>query len=75
MGAGAESHKSFHCPWSEALVSAEINRWFSTYWMVKELGVWPPGRLDPQLLSACAIIAGEHHRINKEEYDRAKEGS
>ena len=63
-----------HCPWSVALADRKTSAWLSTYWVVKDLGVMPPGRQDPQLLDAFAIIANEHNRILTEELENPTRG-
>jgi hypothetical protein len=59
-----------HCPWSVALKDRRTSAWLSTYWLVKELGWGLPGRQDPQLLDAFAVIALEHSRIREEETEK-----
>jgi hypothetical protein len=53
------------------MADVRVTTWLSSYWLIKELGKWPPGRLDPQLLEACAVIAGEHAACNREELQEA----
>jgi hypothetical protein len=59
-----------HCPWSVALKKKQVSAWLSTYWLVKEVGWTLPGRQDPQLLDAFAVIALEHSRIREEETEK-----
>jgi len=58
------------CPWATAYADPETGKALRTYWMVKDLGKWPPGRLDPRLLDAFAVIAAEHNAIRAEELEK-----
>jgi hypothetical protein len=75
MGTGMPQLFVSHCPWAQIAADPRLGRWLSTFWFVKELGQWPPGRHDPQLLDALAIIAGEHATILREEADKARSGT
>jgi len=74
MGGVRKSVRTTRCPWSVALKDGKVGQWLRTYWLVKDLGFWPPGRSDPQLLDAFAVIAAEHNAIQSEELENMKRG-
>lgn len=74
MGGSRKSVRTTRCPWSVALKDSKVSQWLRTYWLVKDLGFWPPGRSDPQLLDAFAVIAAEHNAIRTEEMESTKHG-
>lgn len=74
MGGVRLSVRTTFCPWSVALKDRRVSAWLSTRWMVKDLGVMPPGRQDPQLLDALAIIANENSRIEAEALENTQRG-
>ena len=74
MGGVRKSVFTERCPWSVALKDSRITRWLATYWLVKDLGVYPPGRMDPQLLDAFSVIAGERNEIRSEDLENMSRG-
>jgi hypothetical protein len=74
MGGARESVFTRHCPWSVALKDKRVGGWLSTFWLVKDIGWTLPGRQDPQLLDAIAVIAAEHNRIRTEEMEKVSSG-
>jgi len=66
LGVG-ESKWFRRCPWASALADPSVTRWLTGFWYTKQFGCEPPGRSDPRLLEAVAVIEGEHDRITREE--------
>jgi len=74
MGGVRKSVFTTRCPWSVALKDRKVGAWLSSWWLVKEVGWSLPGRQDPQLLDAFAVIAAEQNRIRTEEMEKARSG-
>lgn len=44
--------------------------WLTAYWLKKEMGEFPPGRRDPQVLEAIAVIDSEKNAIEREQLEQ-----
>lgn len=67
MGLGVDPVRSDRCPWALVATDAETAGFLAAHWLVKEYGKWPPGREDPRVLEAIAVIAEEHARLTREQ--------